>query len=239
MTQTTSPLLPILASLDACRRQMALNGEALLDHALNLAAAAARRLRRLPGLAVLDAARLSLPDRRHDPTRLVVDVHRLGITGFEAERMLRHQFGIAPEMSDLLSVVCLITIGDAEESIDRLVAAFTALASTPRPARTVERPGCRSVGEVVAPGRQVLTPRDAFFARLQPVPLAEAVDEVIGEVVVPYPPGIPVLAPGELVSAAKVEYLRHVVAQGGLIRGAADPSLATVRIVDSPRGVPI
>lgn len=238
MTQTTSPLLPILASLDACRRQMDLDGEALLEHALTLTATAIRRLRRLPGLTVLDADRLGLPRRRHDPTRLVVDVHQLGITGFEAERLLRHQFGIAPEMSDLLSVVCLITIGDTEESVDRLVDAFTAVAAAPRPVRQIERPHCRSVGEIIAPGWQALTPRDAFFARLRPVPLAEAVGEIIGELVVPYPPGIPVLAPGELVTAAKVEYLRHVVDHGGLIRGAADPTLTTLRIVDAATAVP-
>jgi arginine/lysine/ornithine decarboxylase len=235
MMQTTSPLVPILASLDACRRQMAVAGAGLLDRAITLAADATRRLQQVPGLDVLDAARLGLPPWRHDPTRLVVDVHGLGITGFEAERMLRHQFGIAPEMSDLLGVVCLVTIGDTVESIDRLVHAFTGVATLRRAERLPAGPGSRAIGEIIAPGPQALSPRDAFFARQRATPLAESVGEVCGELVVPYPPGIPVLAPGELVTAGKVEYVRQVVARGGHVRGVADPSSATLRIVAARR----
>nr|MBA2519292.1 DegT/DnrJ/EryC1/StrS family aminotransferase [Chloroflexia bacterium] len=231
LTQTTSPLLPILASLDACRQQMAARGEALLDRALALAGSASHRLQRLPGVTVLDAARLGLPPWRHDPTRLVIDVQGLGLTGFEAERRLRQHFGLAPEMSDLLGVVCLITIGDTEASVDRLVAAFAALAAGRRPPRRPGPGNMRSMGEIVAPGRQALTPRDAFFAPTRLVSLAEAAGEVVAELVVPYPPGIPVVAPGEVVTAAKVDYLRQVVARGGLVRGVADPTLRTLRIV--------
>jgi arginine/lysine/ornithine decarboxylase len=235
MTQTTSPLLPILASLDACRRQMTDHGEALLERTISLAGAARRRLQQLPGLVMVDADRLGLPSRRYDPTRLVVDVHHLGITGFEAEQMLRQQFGIAPEMSDLVSVVCLVTIGDTEESIDRLVRGFAAVTAAARPISPDAQPECRSIGEIIAPGVPVLSPRDAFFARSRAVPLATAVGEVVSELVVPYPPGIPVLAPGEMVTHLKVEYLRHIVARGGFVRGVADPSLATLRIVVEAR----
>ena len=233
MMQTTSPLVPILASLDGCRRQMAFHGETLLDQAIDLATDAARRLHQVPGLDVLDAVRLGLPPDRHDPTRLVVDVHALGITGFEAERWLRYQFGIAPEMSDLLGVVCLITIGDTPQSVDRLVSAFAAVAALQPASHPATAPPCRAVGEVLAPGPQALSPRDAFFAPQRATPLAESIGEVVGELVVPYPPGIPVLAPGEVITSGKVDYLRQVVAQGGHVRGVADPTLTTLRTVTS------
>ncbi len=235
MTQTTSPLVPILASLDACRCQMADQGEALLERTIALADTARQRLQQLPGLVVIDGDRLGLPPRRYDHTRLVVDVHHLGITGFEAEQMLRQRFGIAPEMSDLVSVVCLITIGDTGASINRLVHAFAAVAAEARPVQARRQNAQRSIGEIIAPGTPVLSPRDAFFAPSRAVPLAEAAGEVISELVVPYPPGIPVLAPGERVTPLKVEYLRQVVAEGGFVRGVADPSLATLRVVIDTR----
>jgi arginine/lysine/ornithine decarboxylase len=231
MGQTTSPLLPILASLDATRQQMARNGTDLLDRTLHLAAIARRRLRALPGLDLLDAAALGLPASRHDPTRLVIDVHRLGLTGMAAEQILRTRFAIAPEMSDLRGVVCLITIGDTPASIARLVAAFTALALEDRGPILHPTDAPRSAGEVMLPGEQALTPREAFFADSRAVPLASAIGEAAAELVVPYPPGVPLLAPGEVISAAKVEYLHEVVARGGFVRGAADPTVATVRIV--------
>src|SRR5687768_1367493 len=125
LTQTTSPSMPVLAGLDACRQQMVLEGEGLLERAIGLAFAARRRLGALPGIAVLGARELG--DVAFDPTRLVIDVQGLGMTGSTVEGILRSQFGIAPAMSERSGVVCAITIGDTPQSIDRLVDAFTAL----------------------------------------------------------------------------------------------------------------
>ena len=237
MMQTTSPLLPIWASLDSCRRQMALSGEELLERTLGLASAARRRLRAAPGLTVLDAELLGLPAARYDPTRLVIDVQGLGMTGFEAERRLRARFATAPEMSDLTSVVCLVTIGDTAGGIDRLVDSFVALAAEASSrSRLAQSSGIpRLAAAATGAGEQVLSPREAYFAPSRAVPLADAVGEVAAELVVPYPPGIPVLAPGEIVTAEKATYLAVIVASGGLIRGAADPRLGTVRVVVAAR----
>ncbi len=238
MVQTTSPAATILASIDACRRQMALDGEALLDRTLALARDVRRRLNALLGVSVLDPDRLGVV--AYDPTKLVIDVHGLGLTGFDAEHALRERFALQPEMSDLVGVVCLVTIGDTAASIDRLVAAFATLSAERRGA--TEAPvdaALRSSGAIVAPGEQALTPRDAFFAPSRPVPLAGAVGEVSAELVIPYPPGIPVLAPGDVISAEKVDYLRHGAARGMYLSGPIDPRLATVRVVETGRPRPL
>jgi arginine/lysine/ornithine decarboxylase len=232
LTQTTSPLLPLLASIDACRRRMALDGHRLLGRTLRLAAAARRRLGKLPGIELLDAERLGLGPARFDPTKLVVDVSGLGLSGLAAERLLRERLGLAPEGSDLCSVTCMVTIGDTGATIERLVGAFAALCAGRVPVEPAAR--LRSSGSVVAPGVQAMTPRDAFFAPSRTVPLAAAVGEVAAELVTPYPPGIPVLAPGEVVTAAKVAYLAHARAHGMHVRGTADPTLATIRVVVAP-----
>ena len=222
--------MPILAGLDACRQQMALAGEGLLERAIGLAFAARRRLSALPGISVLGVKELA--GIAFDPTRLVIDVQGLGMTGFAAERILRSRFGIAPAMSERSGVVCAITISDTPQSLDRLVAAFAALAGE----RAVgggrhEVAGSWGYRALLTPGRQVCSPREAFFAPSCPVPLDEAIDLVAAELVIPYPPGIPAVIPGELVAAETVTYLRDGVRHGMHLRGATDPTLATIRVV--------
>jgi arginine/lysine/ornithine decarboxylase len=228
MSQTTSPAAFILASIDAARSQMALDGHRLLSNALELAYDARRRLHSIRGLTVVDGETLSVP--RYDPTKFVLDVAGMGITGFEAEHALRHRFHINPEASDLVSVVCFITIGDSRESIERLVHAFEML-SHENAGRLPIATNLRSSGSVIRPGIQVMTPRDAFFAPSRAVPLKEAVDHVSADLVIPYPPGIPVIAPGDVIEAHKLDYLEHGVKAGFYISGAADQTLATIRIV--------
>lgn len=228
LLQTTSPLMPVLASLDACRRQMALQGSQQLDRTIRLAERARRDLRRLPGIDVLDHVSLGLPAAQYDPTRLVIDVQGLGITGYQAERLLRDQFAIAPEMSDAAGLVCLVTVGDTPESIQGLVRAIASLRRRPGSAAPSACP--RVAGEAIAPGRQALTPREAYFAPTRVVPLARAAGEVAAEAVIPYPPGIPVLTPGEVITRSKLACLQEGRAGGMHVRGAADPLLQTLRV---------
>jgi arginine/lysine/ornithine decarboxylase len=231
MTQTTSPAAFIIASIDACRRQMVLHGRALLDRTIALADEARRRLQRIPGVDVLDGERLGVAT--YDLTKLLVDVHGLGISGFEAEEVLRGRFGIIPELSDSTGIMCLITIGDTAESIDRLVHAFETLSAERKFHRSGNGNGAvmRSSGAAIAPGVQAMSPRDAFYSLSRAIPLAEAVGEVSAELVIPYPPGIPVLAPGDLISAEKLEYLKYVATLGMYISGASDHRLATIKVV--------
>lgn len=228
MVNTTSPSVLILASIDATRRQMALHGEELLDRTIQLAQDARRRLQAIPGVGVLDAAQLGV--QNFDLTKLVVDVDGLQMTGYEVEDILRNRFAVGPEMSDQVGLVFLVTIADTQQSIDRLVDAFASI-SRERYTGTARRSHARSSGSVVTPGKLVMTPRDAFFAVSREIPLAAAEGEISAELVLPYPPGIPVLAPGEVISADKIAYLQEGVAHGQYISGPADSTLATIRIV--------
>ncbi len=229
MVTTTSPMAAIYASIDACRRQMAIEGESLLTRAIALATSARARLQAIPGVGVLDAATLGV--NSYDLTKLVIDVDGLGITGFEAEAMLRETHHIQVEMSDLMSVVCVITIGDTQHSIDRLVTAFERIAQSGTGTR---RSGSafRSSGTAIAPGEQAMSPREAYFARATAIPLATAAGKISAELVIPYPPGIPVLVPGDVISPDKIAYLGEGASNGMYFSGPVDGSLATIRVVD-------
>jgi arginine/lysine/ornithine decarboxylase len=228
MVQTTSPSVLVLASIDAARRQMALHGENLLKRTIALAENARRRLQALPGIGVLDAAQLGID--AFDLTKLVIDVDGLGMTGYQAEDALRNRFGVGPEMSDLVGVVCLITIGDTEASIQRLVEAFATL-SREHFRGANRRADQRSSGAAVAAAELAMSPREAFFSPSRAIPLDQASGQISTELVIPYPPGIPVLAPGEVITAEKVAYLAEGVAHGMYISGPADPQLRTIRVV--------
>jgi len=228
MTQSTSPLLPILASLDSSRRQMALDGTTLIERTISLANQARRRLNALPGTRVLDTRMHGYPTT--DMTRLVVDVSDSGLTGYAAEQMLRAD-GIAPEMSDLHSIVCLITIGDRQASIDRLVAGIAELALAQQGRSCLKRSDGRALGSVVCAGRVALSPAEAFHAPTRCATLTDAIGHVCAEMVVPYPPGIPVFLPGEVVTSEKVAYLEDGQAHGMTLSGASDPTLVTIQVV--------
>lgn len=234
MAQTTSPATFILATIDGCRRQMVLRGRELLDIAIELADDARYRLQRIPGISVLDAESLGVA--AYDLTKLVIDVHGLGLTGFQVENELRYRYRINPESSDLTSIICLVTAGDTQDSIDRLVTAFESLSrsqngSKPKHSSEV----MRSSGAVIAPGIQAMSPRDAFFSRQRALPLDQAAGEISAELVIPYPPGIPVLAPGDVITVEKLAYLKMGAEIGMYISGAADHKLRTIQVVDEPR----
>jgi arginine decarboxylase len=159
----------------------------------------------------------------------VIDVQGLGMSGYMAERQLREQFRIAPEMSDTAGIVCLVTVGDTSETIQGLVHAMASL--NPGPRRNGVSVCPRVAGEAIAPGQQALTPREAYFAKTRVVPLRQAAGEVVAEAVVAYPPGIPVLTPGEVITSSKITCLREGLAGGMHVRGAADPTLHTLRVV--------
>jgi len=230
LTQTTSPSLPILAGLDACRRHMTRHGEGLLERTIGLGFSARRRLAALPGITVLGSAQLG--DVSCDPTRVVLDLRRLGMTGVTAEHVLRERFGVAPVIGERAGIVCAITIGDTRQSVDRLVDALAALA-VERSSHGALQVSAASWGYrfLLTPRAQELTPREAFFAPSRAVPHDNAVGQTAADPVIPYPPGIPAVIPGEILTAETVAFLREGVANGMQLRGASDPSLATIRVV--------
>ncbi len=239
LLQSTSPSLILLASLDVARMQIATQGKALLDKALALARQARQRLNELPGIHCVGPEIVGRDGvAGYDETRLVITVGGLGYSGYQVEEILRERFNIQIELADLLNIVALVTIGNRQDDIDRLVEAFAHL--------TASRSGNgRAVnGATIAKRRrrqplpaipeQVATPREAFLAEHVEIPFSKSAGRVCAEVVTPYPPGIPVLCPGEKITPEAIDYLQLELDAGVHLQGPADAKLRTIRVLKEP-----
>jgi len=238
--QSTSPSLVLLASLDVARMQMATQGRPLLERALALARDARRRLNEIPGVYCMGLDQVGKPGiAGYDETRIVITVKDLGYTGYEAEEILRKRNGVQVELADLFNVVALVTIGDSRATIDRLVAAVRELATAARPrdiqtpAGVLKRRASQGGFELPDIPQQVATPREAFLSDHVEIPFQDSAGKICAEVVTPYPPGIPILCPGEAITQNIIDYVRLELEAGVHMQGPADPRLRTIRVLQS------
>jgi arginine/lysine/ornithine decarboxylase len=229
MLGTTSPSPLIYAALDGWRRQMVEQGEELLDAALILARETRAAIGELPGLAVMGKQFIG-PGKAHDidPLKVIVDVSELGISGYQAVDWLREHRHVDVALADHRRMSIALTHADSRDTTGPLLAALRALTEA---AHRLPRPK-----PVVLPGPKelelecVMLPRDAFFGRTEQVPAARAAGRVSAEMITPYPPGVPAVMPGELITEPVVEYLRSGLAAGMVIPDAADPKLNTFKV---------
>jgi lysine decarboxylase len=220
-THTTSPAGAIAASIDACRALLARDGEELCARLLRLVAAARARLAAVPGVAVLAGPGV-------EPSKLVVLLPGTGAHGNAVEADLIAA-GMPVEMADRDTIVPIVTLADDEDTVARFTQTLVAVIERHRAAPRTPAP---SPAWTVTP-QLALPPRDAFFAPNETVVAAAAIGRTSAELVAPYPPGIPVLAPGEVITAGALAALRAAQAEGSRIAYAADPSLATLQVVEA------
>jgi arginine decarboxylase len=228
--QTTSPNYLQLASLDANRRWLAHEGTALFRHAVTQANELAAQINSLPGLNVLSTdgdARLA--DHTRDPLRLVINVAGAGWTGYDAELLLRTEYAIEDELADYYNLALVLSPHDDAAARERLLAGLKRVSDNPRqlPESSID-----SASHLLQPAIPPLamTPREAALGPKLAISLDAAVGRVCAESVMFYPPGIPLLMPGEVVTPEILEVC-HALLAGGAHCYAADPTLATMRIV--------
>lgn len=238
MFLSTSPNLPMVASLDVARKQMATQGEVLLTRTIALAQEIRARINEIPGLYCFGE---ELRGRRGifalDPTKITVTVTGLGYTGYEASEVLRRRHNIQVELADLFNVVALVTIGTTRDAAERLVEAMRDMARDDRaldmfaPSGVLEQRLRRGTFRLPAVPPMRLRPRDAFLAETEFVRFRESAGRICAETLTPYPPGIPLIAPGEQITPEIVDYVRLELKAGVRIQGPYDDALRTIRVV--------
>jgi arginine decarboxylase len=238
MFLSTSPNLPMVASLDVARKQMAVEGAALLSQTIALAEETRRRLNAIDGVYCFGEELQGQPGVFDlDPTKVTITVKDLGYTGYEASEILRRRYNVQVELADLFNVMALITIGTSEDAADRLVEGVTFLAREDRPidifspSGILERrlkSGTYKLPQI--PPMRML-PRDAFLAETEPVRFKNSRGRICAETISPYPPGIPVIAPGEEITKEIIDYLDLELKAGVRMQGPFDIELKKIRVV--------
>ena len=235
---STSPNLVLVASLDVARRQMATQGRALLERTIERANDVRRRLNEIDGIYCFGEELIGRPGVFDlDPTKITVTVKALGYTGYEAEEILRRRYNVQCELADLFNCLALFTIGTTQEAADRFVYGVRELAREDRPIDVFSPSGVLErrlkTGTYALPKIPPvrMSPREAFLAPTEFVRFKSSAGRICAEVITPYPPGIPVLAPGEEITPEVVSYLDLELDAGVRMQGPYDSELKQIRVV--------
>ncbi|MFN8953130.1 MAG: aminotransferase class I/II-fold pyridoxal phosphate-dependent enzyme [Aphanizomenon sp.] len=230
LVQSTSPSFILLASLDAARQQMAIHGEKLMSQTLYLAEEARIKINQIPGFSTpLINSKKSPGFMDLDQTRLTVNVSKIKFTGFASEEILDKRFHVTPEFSSWQNLTFIISLGNTKTDIQKLIQGFNNL--THVIPLTSECQPCNNINDAIIASIMSISPREAFFANSEVIPIAETQERICAEIICPYPPGIPVLMPGEIITKSALEYLQEIQNMGGFISGCADETLQTVKVV--------
>lgn len=230
LLHSTSPSYVLLATLDLARRQAVLHGKELLSRTIELAEDARRRLNNIPGISCFGreiCGKYGIHDV--DVTKLVINFSGLGISGFHALDVLNEKYNIQSEMGTLYSVLELVTIGNDQRDLDRLVNAVEDMALNGGFEKDL-RVETKAPPIPRIPKAQI-SPREAFFATTEKVPFSNSIGRVCAEIISPYPPGIPILAPGEIITQDIVDYLQLIYNHGAFMNGPEDTRLHTIKVV--------
>ncbi|MBD1919057.1 MULTISPECIES: aminotransferase class I/II-fold pyridoxal phosphate-dependent enzyme [Cyanophyceae] len=227
LTQSTSPNSLLLASLDAARHQMAIEGKELLANTLALVQQMRTELAKISGLGVIDkptvTAFSSVSDL--DLTRLTVDVSGLGLTGLEADEILHEELGVTVELPELRHLTLIVSLGNTDEDRQRCVAGFRLLAEkyAKQCAAAEVWPQPASDYTDTSFTLPQVSPREAFFAPTETVRAEAAIGRISADTISAYPPGIPAIVAGEVIGEGAIAHLIAIKQQGGYVTGGNAP----------------
>lgn len=228
MLTTTSTSYLMLASLDTARQDLVLHGGERFERAIQLVTRIRDDVNEIPGLRCLDSRILQdSATYELDATKLTVSVKDVGIRGYDAELILRQKFNIEVELSDLYNVLCIFTGSETEDDVAQLTKGLRFISeSFSKNGRTAD------VSVKLPPLPELrITPREAFYATTKRVRLSEAVGATTAETIMVYPPGIPILLPGEIVTQEAIEFIEENLRAGLPVQGTDDPEIRYIKIV--------
>ena len=166
----------------------------------------------------------------YDVTKLSVHTQGIGLTGIEVYDLLRDEYDIQIEFGDIGNILAYISIGDRIRDIERLVGALADIK------RLYERDGSDLVsGEYIQPD-VVMSPQTAFYANKESVPIRQTDGMICAEFVMCYPPGIPILAPGERITKEIIDYILYAGEKGCSLQGTEDPKVAYLKVIKDTIG---
>lgn len=230
LTQTTSGSYLLMASLDISRKNLATRGREIFHRVCGLARYARDEVN---GIGDYDAFSRELINGEtvydFDPTKLSVHTLDLGLAGVEVYDILRDEYNIQVEFGDVANILAYISVGDRERDIERLVSALAEIR------RLYKRSKAGMMTMEYLNPEVVTTPQEAFYAQTQTLPIERSAGHICAESVMCYPPGIPILAPGERITPDIIRYIRYMKEKGGQITDLEDIRVQYIKVLKGGR----
>ncbi|MDS1029106.1 aminotransferase class V-fold PLP-dependent enzyme [Bacillota bacterium LX-D] len=227
LTQTTSASYLLMVSLDIARKQLAIEGESRFKKILEITRNARERINQLNSYYSFGKELIGTPGVfNFDETKLGIHVTYLGLTGYEVEKILRREFSIQVELADFNNILAIVSLGDSENSLQLLLQALADIErkySLPKKLPTMQ--------EVPKTPDIIISPREAYYCQKKKVSLEKTVGEISGESVMVYPPGIPIVAPGEKITKDIVDYIKLLKNNHCLLQGPEDTFVDNIKIL--------
>lgn len=227
LTQTTSASYLLMGSIDLARKQIATKGNEMLSRVLYLSRWAREEINKIDGLYAFGKELIGTKGVfNFDETKLGVNVKKIGLTGFEVYDILRDEYNIQAELGDMYNILAIISLGDTEQSLKALINALEDIAKKYKKSKIIK--GKRAI---LKNPEVIVSPRDAYYSRKKIIRFEEAVGEVSGESIMTYPPGIPVVTPGERITKEMIEYVVRLKEEHSLLQGTEDPYIEYIKVL--------
>lgn len=226
LTQTTSGSYLLLASLDISRRNLALRGREAFHGVMRLAEYARSEINAIGGYYAYSRELVnggSIYD--FDITKLSVHTLEIGLAGIEVYDLLRDEYDIQIEFGDLGNILAYLSIGDRPREIERLVSALSEIR------RRFGRSKTNLMQQEYIDPVVAVSPQEAFYAAKESLPLSQTAGRICSEFVMCYPPGIPILAPGEQITQEILDYIIYAKEKGCSMTGPEDPAIARLNVL--------
>ncbi|SDI42171.1 aminotransferase class I/II-fold pyridoxal phosphate-dependent enzyme [Desulfosporosinus hippei] len=227
LTQTTSGSYLLLSSLDISRRNLALGGKSIFEKASALAHYAREEINKIGGYYAFSTELIngdSVYDFDH--TKLSVHTREIGLAGIEVYDILRDDYGIQIELGDIGNILAIISVGDRALALERLVSSLSEI----KRLYTKDKSGMLD-HEYINP-EVVMAPQKAFYSNQRSVAIEDSTGYISGEFVMCYPPGIPILAPGERITDEIIDYIAYAKSKGSSLTGTEDMSIENIRVLE-------
>lgn len=225
LTQTTSGSYLLMSSLDISRRNLALHGSEIFEQVVEMAEYARKEINEIGGYYAYGKELISDSVFDFDVTKLSVHTLDIGLAGIEVYDILRDEYDIQIEFGDLGNILAYISIGDRQRDLERLVSALKEIR------RVYRRDKTGLLTQEYIDPLVAISPQDAFYAEKERVPLAQSIGRISSEFVMCYPPGIPILAPGEQITQHILDYIVYAKQKGCSITGPEDAALVYLNVL--------
>jgi arginine decarboxylase len=226
LTDSSSPSYVLLCSMDVARKQLATRGEEILGRLLGMLNWAREEINGIEGMFAPTCQYFANNGPFYlDETKLLVNVQQLGLTGYEVEELLARDYNILIELADMYNILAITGLGEQRKYLEAFIHALADISRHAQGRRINKIQSIRFNPVVTMP------PREAFYRNKKPVALEQSAGEVSGEMIMVYPPGIPLVSMGEIITSDIIDYIKKLKEEKCTLQGTADPRIEYVMVI--------